>query len=421
MVKHGIIIGALLCLCLQAYAGIDMQAHVASDEGRDAYTVYQSRQETYYTGDAAYENLMLLSGDDLFGVLNALMGQTCLLAGSTFSYNSLRSQYQYVDKDLNTNGNIIGYYDGRSMSGVWDSGSTWNREHTWPQSKGADKSIPMGHDMQSVRPASTAVNSDRGNTAYGEGAKYYDPNEVSINNTNYKTVNMGSYRGDAARVILYDYLVYGEAGGHYNSLYNGNAQLPDEQLGTSGVFESLAILLRWHMQDPPSLTEMVRNDGAQNYQGNRNPFIDYPELAVLMLRNERNVTTYNVDYMGDVAVSPRYTRTTPGGFVCYLTDADGLHPESADVAVAGATAQYNPTLGRLVVTNVRGSVTITTPSEEFQTSVELLSEDGAVAVYTGMGMLVCRTTEGALHATLRTLPTGLYIIRTTDKTYKILY
>ena len=36
------------------------------------------------------------------------------------------------------------------------------------------------------------------------------------------------------------------------------------------------------MQDPPSLTEMVRNDGAQDYQGNRNPMIDYPELAFLL-------------------------------------------------------------------------------------------------------------------------------------------
>ncbi|MBR1426965.1 MAG: endonuclease [Paludibacteraceae bacterium] len=421
MNRHTLIVSTLLCFSLYTYAGIDMQAHVASDEGRQSYAAYESKQSAYYTDDAAYDQLMSLSGDDLFGVLNALMGRTCLIGQGRFTYNSLRDQYKYVDKDLNTSGNIIGYYDGRSMSGVWDQGSTWNREHTWPQSKGANSGIPMGHDMQSVRPTSTAVNSDRGNAAYGEGAKYYDPNVVSINNTEYKAVNMGSYRGDAARVILYDYVVYGEAGGHQNSLYNGNAQLPDEKLGTGGVFESLAILLRWHMQDPPSLTEMVRNDGAQNYQGNRNPFIDYPELAVLMLRTERNVTTYGVTYTGDVSVSPRYTLTTAGGFVCYLTDTEGHHPEAGMVTVTGGTAQYDATMGRLIVTNVQGAVTVTTPSDDQETGTEALYGDGAVTVYTNMGVPVCRTTEGALHATLRDLPAGLYIIQTREQTFKILY
>ena len=190
---------------------VDMQAHIASDEGKAAYTSYIKKQNAYYSGSFAPETLLTLTDTVLFERLNTLMGNTCLLTTGSYSYNKLRDYYVSVDKDLNTTGNIIGYYDGKSMNGEWDSGKTYNREHTWPQSKGADKSIPMVYDMQSVRPASAAANSNRGNDAYGEAKSYWDPNTIAINNTYYNVTNLGTYRGDAARVILYDYVVYGEA------------------------------------------------------------------------------------------------------------------------------------------------------------------------------------------------------------------
>lgn len=38
------------------------------------------------------------------------------------------------------------------------------------------------------------------------------------------------------------------------------------------------ILLKWHFEDPPSKEERWRNDKIEKIQGNRNPFIDDPEL-----------------------------------------------------------------------------------------------------------------------------------------------
>jgi len=358
--------GLFLTGSLSLYA-VDMQAHMGTGEAQDAYTLYLSKQADYYTNNYADSTLRAQEGDELFGALNALMGATCQLNQSRFSYNSLRSEYKNVDKDLNTPGNIIGYYDGCTLNGTWDGGSTWNREHTWPQSKGADKSIAMGHDMQSVRPTSTAVNSDRGNTAYGESSNYYDPNEVRINNSLYVNTNMGSYRGDAARVIMYDYIVYGKVGNYQNSLYNGNAQLLSK-LGTSGVFESLAILIKWHMNDPVSLTEMVRNDGAEAYQGNRNPFIDYPELAIQLFKGNSGVSTYTVRTTG-TAMWPAYRYTLRDGFVAYLGTPDN---RPAEVTVTGATATYDNTNGRLIVRNVTGAVTITCPTG---TALEMTQEE----------------------------------------------
>lgn len=340
--------------CLYCFAQIDMQAHAGSDEGLAAYSS-ADMQAAYYTGSYTYDNLIVQEGNDLFGSLNALMGSTSKIK-SGYSYDKLKYNYDKVDVDLNNKGSrIIGYYDGSSLSATWDPNNNYNREHTWPQSKGADKKIPMGYDMQSVRPANVKINSDRGNVAYGEKAKLYDPDNISINNSYYNPSNLGSYRGDAARVIAYDYVVYGEAGGHKNGLYNGNAQLLSK-LGSNGVFESIEILLKWHMQDPPSLTEAVRNDGAADYQGNRNPFIDYPELAVQMLKN--SVSTYPVDaYMAET-MWPDYRLTLKYGFVAYVTAQDGTHPNK--VTVTGASSKYDSATGRLTVSNVTGSVNIST-------------------------------------------------------------
>ncbi len=353
------LITLIALLPLRLIAAIDMQAHVGSDEGKAAYTDYIAEQNAYYTGTYAYSSLISLTNDVLFGRLNERMGNPCRLDQSGYNYDKLRDYYVSVDRDLNTPGNIISFYDGSSMNGTWDGGKTYNREHTWPQSKGADSGIDMGHDMQSVRPASVSVNSGRGNTAYGEGNDYYNPDTDKkiggIKNPAYNPTNLGTYRGDCARVIMYDYLMYGEAGGHKNDYCNGIAQLLSK-FGTSGLFESLHIMLKWHLQDPPSLTEMVRNDGAQDYQGNRNPLIDYPELAIQVFLDD-GITTYTVTESSAATMWPAHHYTLSDGFIAYLTNNDGSHPQN--IKVTGATTYtYDKSIGRLTVSKVTGNMTI---------------------------------------------------------------
>jgi len=434
----------LLCVSIQLFAAIDMQSHVASDAGKTAYTTYVTKQAAYYTGNYTYEQLTSTTGTALFGVLNTLMGCTNKILNSGYDYGALRYAYKDVDKDLNGTNQIIGYYDGESMSGTWDSG--WNREHTWPQSKfeGSETTkgttIPIGYDMQSVRPASTSVNSDRGNTAYGEGSNYYDPNDISISNSNYTAISNGTYRGDCARVILYDYITYGKNGTYYNNLYLPKCKtdlLVQVGSNSNSVFESLTILLKWHMQDPPSLTEMVRNDGGQVYQGNRNPFIDYPELAINMLKDETNVTTYMVTTNTTANLLPNYTYTTAGGFVTYLTFTDGTHPDA--VTVTGAASTYESTLGRLTVTNATGTVNISTKISAVD---EVIIND--VVYYGKKGLLYVSNLENGCAAVLFdcsgrmleqrsncvseemfAVPQGVYILQikvgTSVRSFKIVY
>merc|ERR1711871_1343967 len=50
-----------------------------------------------------------------------------------------------------------------------------------------------------------------------------------------------------------------------------------------GVFQDL---LAWHVADPPDLVEIERTESVcRNYQGNRNPFIDQPDLVLQVWGN----------------------------------------------------------------------------------------------------------------------------------------
>ena len=50
---------------------------------------------------------------------------------------------------------------------------------------------------------------------------------------------------------------------------------------TNKVFSNtfLSILIQWHLQDPVSTKETIRNNAVYAFQSNRNPYIDHPEYV----------------------------------------------------------------------------------------------------------------------------------------------
>ncbi|QXP79802.1 MULTISPECIES: endonuclease [Winogradskyella] len=150
----------------------------------------------------------------------------------------------------------------------------WNREHTFPRSRGGFDSIEedevadgidvywtteadsLRHgnsDAHALRAADGPENSSRNNQFYGE---YNGP-----------TGTAGKFKGDVARSVFYMAV-------RYNGLEIVNGY-PD---GNVGEFGDLATLLEWHRNDPPDDFEMNRNNVVYNWQKNRNPFIDQPDL-----------------------------------------------------------------------------------------------------------------------------------------------
>lgn len=153
----------------------------------------------------------------------------------------------------------------------------WNREHIYPQSRGgytngtsevpdginiweatsADVLIHGHADAHHIRAEDATENSTRNNKDFGLG------------DYNGFTGNQGSWKGDVARSVFYMSV-------RYNALDVVNGNPPDSTVGQLG---DLTTLLAWNIQDPADDFEMNRNNYIYTWQLNRNPFIDYPDLA----------------------------------------------------------------------------------------------------------------------------------------------
>jgi len=76
--------------------------------------------------------------------------------------------------------------------------------------------------------------------------------------------------------------------------YEGAGTEPDlvarEALTSGGTtFAVLSTLIAWHWADPVDSFELNRNNVIHTMQGNRNPFIDHPELVDYIYGDSTNV------------------------------------------------------------------------------------------------------------------------------------
>ena len=86
-------------------------------------------------------------------------------------------------------------------------------------------------------------------------------------------------RGDVARILMYMDVRYD--GDATNEL---DLKLTDCPVDTTVEMGYLSQLLQWHVDDAVDEYERERNAKVcESYQGNRNPFIDYPDLVSFYL------------------------------------------------------------------------------------------------------------------------------------------
>lgn len=162
-----------------------------------------------------------------------------------------------------------------------------NTEHTWPQSMFANTTTyfpsPAGvniptADLHHLYPTDADANAERGNDPFGNVTdraaawchdwdipsqdhacssgtgsdtwSYWQSSEYEVR---------GVQKGNTARSMFYMVTRYGNMSSFYTA-----AQETD--------------LLSWHSADPPDTKEKNRNTTIQNYQSNRNPYVDHPDF-----------------------------------------------------------------------------------------------------------------------------------------------
>lgn len=236
---------------------------------------------------------------------------------SNMSYNKLWEAYKTTDvypKGHEKAGDIWDMYSdctfvpGTDQCGTYGNEcDCYNREHSMPKSW-FNEEKPAYYDLGHIVPTDGKVNGIRSNYAFGEvgtstktfshsKAKYGNAKAVTTANTvkgSITTTYTGTvfepddqYKGDFARMYMYMRVRYKSM-----SITSGDGSLmfnsTDANYGMTDY--SIALLMKWHRGDAVSQKEIDRNNGMQNVQGNRNPFIDYPELAEYLWGNKAGST-----------------------------------------------------------------------------------------------------------------------------------
>lgn len=179
-------------------------------------------------------------------------------------YNGARdAMYMVLDnKFVNgqgaTQNELEGVYTGLVISGYTNRTAAQNMgvntEHTYPQSM-FNSNEPMRSDIHHLYITKANANTQRSNLPFGEvnsaaweeggskrGGGKFEPRDV--------------HKGQVARAMFYFVTRY----------QNYNDFLTSQE----------TVLREWADLFPPTAVDMARNNGAENVQGNRNPYIDYP-------------------------------------------------------------------------------------------------------------------------------------------------
>ena len=226
-----------------------------------------------------YDSLEGLSGDGLRHGIQEIIANPAVVRKHT--YGDVTDILNQADQNPENSNEVWLMYveQGRAkykFQSTASSTGSWNREHIYPQSRGgfsggtsssaygmdvwlptSANDLSAGHsDAHHIRAEDGPENSSRSNRDFG--SDYNGP-----------AGSQGSWHGDVARSLFYMAIRYNQL-----SVVPGNP--PDTTMYQLG---DLTYLLEWNHSDPADDFEMNRNNVVYTWQYNRNPFIDYPDLA----------------------------------------------------------------------------------------------------------------------------------------------
>ena len=190
----------------------------------------------------------------------------------------------FFSTDRRADSTVIDMYSNtvRKFSG-FSAVSGMHIEHSFPKSWWGAYPNGAYKDLFHLYPADASANESKNNLPLGEvtGTPGFDNGVTKTGKNGFETAYTDNcfepadeYKGDFARSYFY-----------IASVYENLAPLMQSPMtytnNTYPFFKPWAIdlLLKWNKQDPVSTKELTRIEAVYNLQGNRNPFIDYPNLA----------------------------------------------------------------------------------------------------------------------------------------------
>ncbi len=221
--------------------------------------------------------------------------KACVSTHTRLEYYDLPNYWQYSDVYPETVNGLKRWWDMYSdavyliqagQSGKQSfSANKMQREHAVPKSwwkVGSDvEYTPCYSDMWNLYPSDPSANQAKLNYPFGETRTTSFDNGVTKVGPPKSGYGGGSpevfepadeYKGDFARAIFYVATVYDDLPWKYDYMFV-------KQTYPTLLPWAVNMLLQWSRKDPVDQKEIDRNNAVQQYQGNRNPFIDFPNLA----------------------------------------------------------------------------------------------------------------------------------------------
>ncbi len=278
----------------------------------------------------------------------------------------------YKKSDVRADGTVWDMYStskfipGQKQCGNYKNvGDCYNREHSFPKSWFSEGS-PMKSDAFHIYPTDGKVNGQRSNFAYGEtktGTTLPSHNGVdalgklgtcSFPGYSGKVFEpVDEYKGDFARTYFYMAARYQDKIKSWGGDMTAGNDYP--------CYKTWAVnlLLKWHRQDPVSQKEIDRNNAVYEFQHNRNPFIDYPELAEYIWGDQQN------------------TGWTPGGFVKPVITAP-LDDSTIDMGVTAIGKPLSKTI-EVKGQGISENLSVQLQGTGFTTSTSSLDKEVVIA------------------------------------------
>ena len=208
--------------------------------------------------------LPLVDGHQAYGYLGQNSARTLMFSAVDLHDGWVESIY---------NGSVT--QNPRDSSQAYAQG--FNTEHSWPQSH-FDQAEPMKSDLHHVFPTDVQSNSVRSSYDFGwtdnpdAAGSFADDNAGEGADRIYQV--RPARRGDIARAHFYMAV-------RYRTAEIEGKPFDDDKKLDNGVINDFEeqVLRAWHEADPVDEQERNRNNRIEAYQGNRNPFIDQPNLV----------------------------------------------------------------------------------------------------------------------------------------------
>lgn len=367
-----------------------------------------SYEGSYYDSIGGLDSLIVRKDSDgILQDLRALIDYTSNSAkttlGTTISgtdkahpaYSGTRSGslaywFRYADRGANDTNSGFKLFYSQDYTTEYTSTSVWNREHVWPQSLSGELfgTSGAGADLHHVRPSYIKDNSARSNYPYGNvttvtklvyangDTSSYVVAKMQKTSDNYIFEPDDSYKGDIARILAYMIT-------HYESLYSllGNV-----------IIGGTDTLVEWNALDPVDDVELNRNNIAYKAQGNRNPYIDAPELIDIIWGNgttEKCTITQNLTY---VSITNATKVVTKGdAYSTVLAPYSGCTMQSVTVTMGESdvtSLYYNAVSNSVSIPQVTGNVVITAIAYNPTPDVEPQPDDNYGDVEDGLQRFV---------------------------------